>query len=398
MPRSQITYTDEYGREQSLNPGRRGAIFVVVFLLLAVVMGGVGGVGSLLLLTSKNKNFLGLGEKGLNINTTKTEKLVLEESSAITDTVKKISPAVVSITTTQNIENLFGFVSQAKGGGTGFIITNDGLIATNKHVVEGTDTVTVFTSDGKNYQGQVLAKDPLNDLAILKIKASSLPVVELGDSSDLKVGQWIIAIGNALGEFDNTVTVGVISARERHITAVGGQSGGENLEGLLQTDAAINLGNSGGPLVNLKGQVVGMNVAVAGGDAQNIGFAIPINAAKTAIESVKKTGKITRPFLGVRYLPITKELAEKAQLPVDHGALVYRGEGVGEVAVIPGSPADKVGIRENDIITHINGERIDENHSLGRLLGEFLPGQEIELTLQRQGKEQKVKVMLGETK
>jgi serine protease Do len=192
-------------------------------------------------------------------------------------------------------QDIFGQTSEEKGGGTGFIITSDGLILTNKHVVENLRaTYQVFTSDGKNYQAKVKAKDPLNDLAVLEIKGKNLPVADLGNSDDLKIGQRAIAIGNALGEFQNTVTTGVISAKERSITATGtfGQTT-EELQGLIQTDASINQGNSGGPLINLDGQVVGINTVVAA-SAENIGFAIPINDAKTAIDSVVKTGKIIR--------------------------------------------------------------------------------------------------------
>ena len=396
--KDQITYTDEEGKEQPLDPPKKGAIFVIIFLILSLVMGALGAFGTLMLFSSNDKLKSSLGLDNINLNTTKTEKLVLEESSAISDAAKKISLAVVSITTTQNVMDFFGRVSQQEtGGGTGFIVTSDGLIATNKHVVSDEDAkYTVFTSDGKEYEAKIQATDPFNDFAMIKIEASGLPVADLGDSDKLDVGQWVVAVGNALGEFQNTVTVGVISAKDRKITASGGGTS-EKLEGLIQTDAAVNPGNSGGPLVNLKGQVVGINTAVAGG-AENIGFAIPINSAKKAIESIKKTGKIIRPMLGVRYVSISKEIAEANSLTINHGVWVLRGNGISEVAVIPGSPADKAGIVENDIITKINGEEINENNSLSKILQNYNVGDEIELTYLRQGDEKKVKVKLTEAK
>lgn len=391
-----VTYTDEYGQEQPLDRPKKGAWFVVFFLVLSLIMGSLGALGTVLLLSSNDNWKEKLGLQDIVPNSTKTEKLILEESSAITEAVKKVSPTVVSITTTKNVQDWFGRISeQETGGGTGFIITSDGLIATNKHVVsDQSANYTIYTADGKEYKGEIQATDPFTDFAVLKIEASGLPVVDLGNSDDLAVGQWVIAIGNALGEFQNTVTVGVISAKERKITASGGGQS-ERLEGLIQTDAAINPGNSGGPLINLKGQVMGINTAVAGG-AENIGFAIPINTAKKAIESIKKTGKISRPMIGIRYVAITKEIAQANNLSIDHGIWVLRGKNVSDVAVIPGGPADEAGIKENDIITALNGEEITEDNSLAKILRNYNPGDEIELTILRKEKESKVKLVLEE--
>lgn len=371
----------------------RGGKFVVMFLILAFVMGLIGGTGALLVLSSSKtlKDKLGIDLQNLNINRTQTEKLVLEESSAVIDSTKKVSPAVVSIISTTNVMNFFGQVQQQQGAGTGFIFTNDGYILTNKHVGSDTNaTYTVFTSDGKKYDGKVVAQDPLNDLAIIKIDGKGLPVVDLGDSDKLEVGQWVIAIGNALGQLQNTVTVGVISARERQLTAGGFGDQTERLENLLQTDAAINPGNSGGPLVNLKGQVVGINTAVASG-AQSIGFAIPINTAKTAISSFQKQGKIVRPLMGVKYVMITPDLSKSENLPVDYGAIIA------DQGVISGGPANKAGLEARDIITELNGDRIDSNNPLGSKIQQFNPGDEIEITFLRNSKEQKTKVKLTST-
>lgn len=289
-----------------------------VTIVIGLLSGIVGGAATVFSVT-------GLPNRSTDGTSTSNVKqhLVLEESSAITDAVKKVSQSVVSISTTRNIQDFFsGQILQQKGGGTGFVLTSDGLIVTNKHVVSDTTAeYSVITSDGKTYKATVLSRDSLNDLAVVKIDATGLKPVELGDSAALNVGQWVIAIGNALGEFQNSVTVGVVSAKERQLTA-----SGESLDGLIQTDAAINPGNSGGPLINLAGQVVGINTAIAGG-AEGIGFAINIDSVKTALDSVLKTGKIVRPYLGVRYLSINKEIAQSSKLPVDKGALVYRGTG-----------------------------------------------------------------------
>lgn len=371
-------------------------------VIIALLVGLAGGVGGALLLAGSPllQRLVGFEQLPSSDQTApvRTERLVLQESSAIIDVVKKVSPAVVSISTTRNIRDFFGDLITRQGGGTGFIITSDGLIVTNKHVVDDAAAeYTVFLADGRNFNPKILAKDPFQDLAILKIEASSLPVVELGDSDRLAVGEWVVAIGNALAQFENTVTVGVISAKERQIEA-GGAAAPERLEGLLQTDAAINSGNSGGPLLNLKGQVVGVTAVAAKGVAEGIGFAIPVNAVKNSINQVKKTGKITRPYLGVRYIPITKEIAKLNDLPVDFGALVASGDTRGETGVLPNSPAAKAGIKEGDIITHIRGDRIDENHSLARLLSNYNVGDEVELTVVRDGREFKVKIKLEELK
>ncbi|PJB52065.1 serine protease, partial [Candidatus Berkelbacteria bacterium CG_4_9_14_3_um_filter_33_5] len=238
---------------------------IIVLIIANFVLGFVGGLMALSTVAQSGKlqNILGVKELTEKAKTASVsnQKIVLEESSAIIDATKKVSDAVVSISTTNNITDFFGQTYQQKGGGTGFIITSDGIIATNKHVVsEENADYTIITADAKSYKPKILAKDISSDLAVLKIEANGLPVVDLGDSSKLEVGQWVVAIGNALGEFDNTVTVGVISAKERQIKASSNPSGAtEQLTGLLQTDAAINPGNSGGPLVNMAGQVIGVN-------------------------------------------------------------------------------------------------------------------------------------------
>ena len=282
---------------------------------------------------------------------------------------------------------------QEVGGGSGFIVTNDGMIVTNKHVVsDSSASYTVFTNDGKKYDAEVLAKHPSLDLAIIKINASGLKTVKLGSSSNLKLGQSVIAIGNALGEFRDTVSVGVISGLARNVVASGAGLS-EKLENLIQTDAAINQGNSGGPLLNLKGEVIGINVAMVSG-AQSIGFAIPISQVEKAVESVKTSGKISVPFLGVRYLIINEEIAKAQNLPVNYGALISGGEE--KPAVIKNSAAEKAGLKAEDIILELNGEKITEQNSLGLLIQKHSVAETIILKVLRDNKKIEIKATLEE--
>jgi serine protease Do len=394
MPK--IIFDDEPANEITRKLGGK---LVVGFLIFSFLMGLIGGAGSIMLVSgnAKLRQILGVTDTSpLNLTRTVSEKLVVEESNGFIQTVKKVSPAVVSITTKTQATTFFGQTVEQEGDGTGFIITSDGLIVTNKHVVgDEKSTYTVFTSDGKTYDATVKARDPFNDLAILKIEATGLPVVELGDSDALEVGQWVTAIGNALGQFNNSVSVGVVSAKNRKLDTGAGSA---ELTGLVQTDAAINPGNSGGPLVNLKGQVIGINTAIASttGSSIGIGFAIPVNSVKKAIESVRKTGKIERPMLGVRYINITAAVQKQLDLKVDHGALVA-GD-VQSPGLVAGGPADQAGVQERDIILEINGERLDEDHPLSNLLVKYSPGDTITLRVMRKDKEQDISVKLTELK
>ncbi len=284
------------------------------------------------------------------------------------------------------------------GGGSGFIVDPTGFILTNKHVVADPDAeYTVSTPDEEKYSARVLARDPINDVAILKIeplKGIELTALKLGDSTKIILGQSVVAMGNALGEFKNTVSTGIVSGLSRYITAVTDMEGhAERLRGLIQTDAAINPGNSGGPLVNLKAEVIGINSAVVFG-AQNIGFAIPINKAKSDLEDVKKFGRIKKPFLGVRYVLITKSLQSKLHSPCDYGALVLAESG-GQ-AVIQGSAAEKAGIRERDIILEINGAAINEKNSVEDMIEKFAIGDRLRLKFLRGTTEQGCELVLGE--
>lgn len=349
------------------------------------------------------------------------------EESKIIEVVEKTSPAVVSIVITKDVpiieryyqefdpfgddffNNFFGpngfrfRIPQQRqngtekkeiGGGSGFFISADGYIVTNKHVVDDEEAeYTVITNNGDKYDAKILAKDSVLDIAVLKVNGNNFPYLSFGDSDLLKAGQTVIAIGNALAEFRNSVSVGVVSGLSRSITAGDSFGRSEYLEGVIQTDAAINPGNSGGPLLNIKGQVIGINVAVSQ-RAENIGFALTSNAVKTIVDSVKKHGEIVRPYLGIRYVQITKSLREKNNLKVDYGVLVSRGETAEDLAVIPGSPADKAGIVENDIILEIDGVKLDEKKSLANIIRQKSIGETVKLKILHKGKEKIVEVKL----
>ncbi|OGE74222.1 MAG: hypothetical protein A3I07_00955 [Candidatus Doudnabacteria bacterium RIFCSPLOWO2_02_FULL_42_9] len=350
-----------------------------------------------------------LGERGLSITSLGDVRTVsVDESSAVIDVVNKSSPAVVSIIVSKDLNKIPGYSTspfnfgpipdvQEIGGGTGFIITDDGLIMTNKHVVEDTTaTYTVLTTDGKKYDATVLSRDPVNDIALVKIDASGLPTLILGDSANLEIGQSVIAIGNSLGQYQNTVTTGVVSGIGRSITASGGSTA-EQLEGVIQTDAAINPGNSGGPLLDIGGSVIGINTAIDS-QGQLLGFAIPINDAKRDLDSFRKFGRIVKPFLGIRYVLINQTLKEENNLEVDYGALIVSGGTPSNPAVIPGSAADKAGLRENDIILEINGKKIEQENSLAAELKNFNPDDQVTMKILSRGEEKTITVTLGESK
>ncbi len=301
-----------------------------------------------------------------------------------------------------------GTQNQEIGAGSGFLVTADGYIVTNRHVVSDEQAqYTVVLQDGGKYDAKVLGRDPVNDIAVLKIEKKpaegetpadgDFPFLAFGDSSQLKVGQSVIAIGYSLGRFSNTVSTGIVSGLERRIQAGDGRDLNEDLFGVIQTDTAINPGNSGGPLLNLRGEVIGVNVAIVQG-SQNIGFSLPANDVKKVADSVRTGGKISRPFFGVRYVLITKELKEKNQLSVDYGALVSRGQNADELAVMPGSPADIAGIVENDIILEVGGTKIDEDHPLQMLVAKLSAGQNVILKVLHKGVAKTIEVTLTERK
>lgn len=283
------------------------------------------------------------------------------------------------------------------GGGTGFIVDSSGLILTNKHVVsEANAEYVVMTAADDSYPAKILAVDPLNDVAILKIEADDLSPLVLGNSNKIELGQTVLAVGTALGEFQNTVSQGIVSGLSRFITAMTDMEGhSERLRGLIQTDAAINPGNSGGPLVNLQGEAIGINSAVVFG-AQNIGFAIPINKAKGDLEELKKYGRIRRPFLGVRYVLVNPVLKKRFKLNVEHGAFVLH-EGIpGRPAIVPNSAAEKAGIREADIIIEMNNCEVNDKTGIEDILEKVNIGEQIPVKVLREGREENLMLMAEE--
>lgn len=444
--------------DQNVNPAKksfkkrgssllRGILILLIIILGLWLVGGKPRISKMFPLGQKSPEpakelNLSSGPESQPIN---VPSQVQAEEDAVTQVVEKSSPAVVSIIITKDVPKLQNFyfdpfgdgsgsslfdqffgspapgalngrvpnqpqpgsggtVRQEIGGGTGFVVSADGLIVTNKHVVaDNAAEYTVLTNDGREYNAKVLGRDRTNDVAVIKVDpnnpskgkgVSQMDTLPLGDSGQLKIGQTVIAIGNALGEFTNTVSKGIVSGLRRNIMA-GGFSGSEQLDQLIQTDAAINEGNSGGPLLNLKGEVIGINVAIAQG-AQNIGFALPIDTVKNTISSVQKNGKIVQPYLGVRYVVINPGLKQQNNLPFDYGVLVARGQNPGDLAVMPGSPADKAGIIENDIILEVNGIKIDDENPLARMISGFSVGQTIELKVWQKGDARTISIKLEE--
>lgn len=377
---------------------------IITSIVLSLVIGFIGGIIGIkyypqIATIFSEGNTTTSNTTSQNAPTIIEKEVTSSQEQQVIKVVDESLPSVVSILAEGEIAvpGLPFFYQQIETGGTGFIISSDGLILTNKHVVQYENIdYTVILSNGEQYQAEVLARDSTQDLAVLKInpkEGESFNILSLGDSDNLKVGQTVIAIGNALGEFQNSVSVGVVSGLARSITATG-TGMAETLDQLIQTDAAINSGNSGGPLLNLSGEIIGINTAVASG-AENIGFAIPINQAKKAIESVKTTGKITYPFLGVRYVLVDKEIKEQYNLSVDYGAWIVKGNGVNEVAVVAGSSADKAGIKENDIILEIDGEKITIDNTLSKIILSHNVGDKIKLKILREGKEIELEAELG---
>ncbi|MBI2334890.1 trypsin-like peptidase domain-containing protein [Candidatus Daviesbacteria bacterium] len=318
-------------------------------------------------------------------------RTILKEENAVISVVEKASPLVVAIGVTRRVINPFDPFAlpqrQDATIGTGFVVSDKGIIVTNRHVVEDPGTkYSVVTRDDQKYEVKRIYRDPIFDLALVQIDASGLKALELGDSSKLKVGQTVIAIGNALGRYTNTVTTGVVSGLGRQVVA--GDPFGrslESLDDLIQTDAAINPGNSGGPLLNSSGQVVGVNVAVSEG-AQNIGFAIPINAVKAIVDEFVAKGSVSRPFLGIQYRFISKDVAILNEVP--QGAFIQE--------VVENSPAEKAGMKDGDIITKINGESVDSENKIAEAIQKSSIGQNIELEIWRDGKTLKINATLAD--
>jgi len=357
-------------------------VLVSLFLVVSIVLVALG------YFISVNKNPSAVIEQ--------QRETIASEGEVIADIAQKVGPSVVSILTeqTRTVNSYYGQQSVVgQAAGTGVIIDSKGIILTNKHVVpDGTSSVQVVMSDGTTYEEViVLGRDPLNDIAILKVQnPKDFVGAKLGDSDKIRTGQKVIAIGNALGQFQNTVTSGIISGVGRPVEA-GDQHSGvtESLTNLFQTDAAINSGNSGGPLLNYNGEVIGINTAIAE-DAQNIGFAIPINDTKGAISSAQKTGTVQRPFLGVKFSMLTPTTAKELGIGTTSGALISDEEG----SIVDGSPAQKASIKSGDIITKVDSTEVDLSHPLNTVVGRYSVGDIIKLTLIRDGKTIKLDIKL----
>ncbi|MFB6225784.1 MAG: S1C family serine protease [Candidatus Paceibacteria bacterium] len=404
--------------------------FASSFLLVVLALGLV--LSSFLLAGYSNQNFsfpfFDLDKKEpqrkQQIEKPKDKQASLEEDSvsrktlqqATIDVVQESNPAVVNISILRDasysrqripepFRRYFEIERRPKpdqeqvkvGGGSGFIVDSSGVIVTNKHVVNHRDvSYKVELASGDSYSAEVIAKDPLLDLALMKIDTDKkLPTLSLGDSEKLQRGETVIAIGNALSEFENTVTRGIVSGIGRRIKAGGSQGRVRVIDKAIQTDAAINPGNSGGPLLNLDGEVVGINTAVSQ-QGQSVGFAIPINQAKSTIKSVINEGKIVRPWLGIRYIQINPRIAQLNNLERDYGALIIRGDSREELAVIPGSPADKAGLEENDIILEVNGKKLKGSTTLRTMISKQEVGSEIELKVLHEGEIKNINVTLEE--
>ena len=370
---------------------RKILIFAALFIILLAAVGGGAIADRLWGFKPLDKLF---PKTGFRVDTR-----ILTEESVVIKVAEDVSPSVVTVSVETPERRILefspfgGFTQRIQGGepqdiGTGFIVSADGLIVTNKHVVSVTDaSYKVIGKDNKEYEVKEISRDPSNDIAILKIEATGLVPVELGDSSNLKAGQFVIAIGTALGEFRHTVTTGVISGLGRGITAGSAFEGYvERLDDVIQTDAAINPGNSGGPLLNSAGQVIGVNVAVAQG-AQNIGFAIPINIVKEALNIFRTTGKFpARAYLGIQYQMVSKEAAILNEVP----------EGAYITAVIDGSPAAEAGLKAGDIISKFDGQELTSEKTLADAIKKKSPGERVELEIWREEGTIKLTVTLSE--
>lgn len=389
--------TDLKNRITNLGPDKQKAASVA-FLVLVCAAAGFGGgyLGS-----DARSQLVVAPSAGIS---RENQQAAQSESELISALAENVSPSVVSVdvTSASSQDSFFGsqFGTQ-RSAGTGIILSENGYIITNRHVVDSSASkVSITLSDGTQFDdvaiiGRTADGDPL-DVAFLQIKETKgkkLVPARLGDSAKVRVGDKVVAIGNALGQFQNTVTAGIISGFGRNVEAGDGYSASESLQNLFQTDAAINQGNSGGPLVNINGEVIGINTAVAGYGAENIGFAIPVGDIQGLIKSVLEKGKLERPFLGVRYVSLTDDYAAELNLPLKRGAYVVPSAD-GSPSVVPGSPAEKAGLKEGDILIEIDGIKIDESHSLIGLISKHSVGEDVGVKLLRDGKELTVKVTL----
>lgn len=351
---------------------------VVFFLSFAFIAGMIGG------LVGGKIAFQGVSGKSIE-----THSYI--ENSQIIDSIQKVAPAVVSVLNSKSLDLKSLEIANSKDvfGGTGFIVDSSGLILTNKHVVQDKKApVKIVLNDKTEYLADFLTEDPFDDIAVLKIrndKSVVFPVVTFGDSDGLKIGQRVTAIGNALAIYGNTVTAGIISGEGRDVVAYNDFGSEQNMAGLLQTDAAINLGNSGGPLVDLDGEVIGMNTALEQ-SSNSIGFAIPLNDFKIVIPGVKKFGKIIRPVFGVNFVMLEKSQAHDLDSSLDHGALLVDKKGSYGPAVQAGGAADMAGLKALDVILAVNNVDVTMQSPLQKLIKTYNPGDTLKMKVWRNGK------------
>lgn len=360
--------------------------FIAGLVLLNLAAGFLGGW------LAYNSN----AQNGFSFDFGKAQTAVVQEGEVIADVAEQVSPSVVSISVNRTTKSIFG-TTVTTGAGTGIVLTEEGLIVTNKHVVEGSATkgITVISADGTTYSDvEIVDSDPFNDIAFLQVNSpDKFQPAQLGNSDNIRVGQKVIAIGNTLGRYDHTVTSGIVSGVGRPLSGETGTD--DNLENLIQTDAAINPGNSGGPLVNINGEVIGINTAIEGGDAENVGFSIPINDVKQGISSVEESGRIIRPYLGVVYVLLDETLAEQLNLPIEEGAYIPKADGAGQT-VLSDSPAERAGLRPGDVILRIDGRKITNKTSLTKIIASYEVDEQIDLRIWRDGKERTINVVLKE--
>ena len=373
---------------------RRGggpAALVAVSLLSAILASG-GTVAALGAAGVLNRPAAApLTAQGTNVGA--PQPVTIDESSATINVAAMVSPAVVRITVTGSSDAGNLGVIPETGVGSGVIFNSNGWILTNRHVVQGGETFDVELKDGRVLSGKVYGIDTLTDLAILKVEATDLPTAAIGESDALEVGQLVVAIGSPLGTYSNSVTSGIVSAKGRTITTDGSA---KPLTNLIQTDAAINPGNSGGPLLDANGNVVGINTAIAS-NSNGIGFAIPIDVARPIMAQAVAGQKLARPYLGIQFVSITRQLADEEHLPVQAGALVGgRDQNDQPVpGVQAGTPAANAGIKDGDIILSVEGKVIDDGHPLDATLAQFSPGDTVSVEILRSGEHITIEVTLG---
>ncbi|MEO6351246.1 MAG: trypsin-like peptidase domain-containing protein [Candidatus Limnocylindrales bacterium] len=388
------------GQERHRRPHQRTGAFLAAVVIVSLIAGAAGSALTYMALLYSGR----LGDTAALTATAEpsaqpspaasSQTVILNEQNAITAAADAVSPAVVTINV-QSGDATDPFSLPSSGVGSGIIYDSNGWILTNRHVVADATELTVELKDGQQLPGTVYGVDTLTDLAIVKIDQTGLPIARLGDSSQLKPGQTAIVIGSALGTFTNSVTSGVISATGRQLVVSDVVSGERRrLRNLIQTDAAINPGNSGGPLIDSAGNVIGVSTAYAE-EAQGIFFAIPINIAKPIMRQAVQGTPLSRPWIGIVYVPVDRNVKEEFDLPIDYGAWISEDTGSGDPPIVKNSPAEEAGLEPGDIVTAIDGKRIDAAQNLDDILSVYQPGDRLTLSVLRAGQTLQLGVTLA---